>query len=180
MHGKAAAGAARETPLVALRGADALAVGAVEGQRQPKPRRPFAQRRGLIGGRRIAAGQRALDQFTPSRHAVGDGICSVDANGVITFANKAALDILGCIEQQLIGVPAVEIVVEGETLAAGSGYDQVRREVILRRRDGTTFPAELVCVPIVSKGHSAGVVATFADISERKAKEAQPRRIPIG
>ncbi len=109
--------------------------------------------------------------------AVGDGICSVDANGVITFANKAALDILGCIEQQLIGVPAVEIVVEGETLAAGSGYDQVRREVILRRRDGTTFPAELVCVPIVSKGHSAGVVATFADISERKAKEAQLSRL---
>jgi diguanylate cyclase (GGDEF)-like protein len=42
----------------------------------------------------------------------------------------------------------------------------------LRRRDGTTFPAELICVPISSIGHAAGVVVTFADVTDRKAKAA--------
>jgi PAS domain S-box-containing protein len=110
--------------------------------------------------------------------AVGDGICSVDAAGIFTFANTAALDILGCKEQQLIGVPAAGLVVENDSGAdAVPGADKVRREVVLRRRDGSTFPAELVWVPIVSKGHAADLVATFADISERKAKEAQLRRL---
>jgi PAS domain S-box-containing protein len=109
--------------------------------------------------------------------AVGDGICSVDAGGTFTFANKAALDILGCTEQQLIGVPAVELLAEQGRCSVVLEAGKVRREVILRRRDGTTFLAELVCVPIVSKGRTAGLVATFADISERKAKEAQLRRL---
>jgi len=119
--------------------------------------------------------------------AGGDGICSVDAAGIITFANKAALDILGCTEPQLIGVPAVELVAESEGCCNALVADKVRREVVLRRREratfpgttfpGATFPAELVCVPVVSKGRMAGLVATFADISERKAKEAQLRRL---
>ena len=104
--------------------------------------------------------------------AVGDGICRVDAAGIITFANKAALDILGCTEAELIGVSSVEFVAEGGSFAAASGIGEGRREVTLRHRDGTIFPAELVCVPIVSNGRTAGLVATFADISERKAQEA--------
>jgi len=109
--------------------------------------------------------------------AGGNGICSVDGDGIITFANKTALDILGCTEQQLIGLPAVDVVADKGSRGNALDADKVRREVVLRRRDGTMFPAELVCVQMVSKGQAAGLVATFADISERKAKEAHLRSL---
>jgi diguanylate cyclase (GGDEF)-like protein/PAS domain S-box-containing protein len=102
--------------------------------------------------------------------AIGDGVCRVDTAGIITFANKAALDILGCTEQQLIGVPFVDFAFTKEDFAAAQGCAGGRRDAILRRRDGTTFPAELICIPIFSIGQTAGVVVTFADISDRKEK----------
>jgi PAS domain S-box-containing protein len=101
--------------------------------------------------------------------AIGDGVCRVNTAGIITFANRAALDIVGCTEKQLVGLPALELAITDEYLAAAP---DARREVGLRRRDGTTFPAELICVPISSIGEPAGVVATFADITDRKAKTA--------
>ena len=102
--------------------------------------------------------------------AIGDGVCRVDTAGIITFANKAALDILGGTEQQLIGVPFVDFAFSKEDLAAAQGCAGGRHDAILRRLDGTTFPAELICIPIFSIGQTAGAVATFTDISDRKAK----------
>jgi len=108
-------------------------------------------------------------------NAIGDGVCRVDTAGTITFANKAALDILGCTEQELIGTEAATLHITHSDVSAAAGAAGIRHETMLRRKDGTTFPAELICIPIFSMGHAAGFVATFADLTERKAQAALSR-----
>ncbi len=39
------------------------------------------------------------------------------------------------------------------------------------RKDGTPVPVEYVSTPIIEKGHAAGAVVVFRDISERKEAE---------
>jgi PAS domain S-box-containing protein len=107
--------------------------------------------------------------------AVGEGVCGVDATGIITFANQAALRIIGCGESDLVGHPAEMLIVTGGQFAAGPDEAMRRREFTLLRRNGTPFPADVVCVPFVLEGKPAGLVATFADISERKEAEEQLR-----
>ena len=99
--------------------------------------------------------------------AIGDGVCRIDPAGIVTFANNAALDILGYTERELIGAPATALAMTEEDLVAAP---DIRREVNLRRRDGALFPAELICAPISNIGKATGVVVTFSDITDRKAK----------
>ena len=73
-HDRLAHGAAAAVGFAALegsRGGDALARRIVQRQRQAQPLRPVAQRRGLLVGRRVGAGQRALEQVAPGRGALG-------------------------------------------------------------------------------------------------------------
>lgn len=108
--------------------------------------------------------------------AVGEGVCGVDGDGVISFANKAALEITGMVEQGLVGLPAAALVAPGESVAVTAETAGIKREIMLRRQDGSLFPAEVVCLPIFSDGKSAGLVATFADISQRKEADEQLRQ----
>ncbi|MGC9502249.1 PAS domain S-box protein [Baaleninema sp.] len=45
------------------------------------------------------------------------------------------------------------------------------RQAIFRRRDGSTFPVDYVCTPILYDNESLGAVLTFKDITERQAVE---------
>jgi two-component system, cell cycle sensor histidine kinase and response regulator CckA len=45
------------------------------------------------------------------------------------------------------------------------------------RRDGTSFPAEYWCYPMVRDGKNMGAVVTFFDVTERRRSEEQIRRL---
>ena len=114
-------------------------------------------------------------------NAAGEGIVGLDGKGRITFANQAALKILGYEQNELTGASLHELThhhkADGapypakecptySTLAAGV---PVRiRDELLWKKDGTSFPSAYSATPITEEGKVSGAVVTFRDITLRK------------
>lgn len=112
--------------------------------------------------------------------AAANGICGVDAAERISFANPAALKMLGYEAEEVFERPYREIFKasrpgteefdvdccpffqEGAELASFH-YDELR----FLRRDGTSFPVDCRATPIMENGHLAGAVVVFQDVTER-------------
>jgi PAS domain S-box-containing protein len=114
--------------------------------------------------------------------SAGDGIVGLDREGFVLFANLSARRMLRCRESDLLGrrfhdiahhehpdgtpfpwydCPVRELVRSG---AAGLIPDQV-----YVRRDGTTFPVEMITSPLLVDATVTGAVLSFRDVSERQA-----------
>lgn len=113
-------------------------------------------------------------------HSVADGICGVDRNGLVRFANPAATRLLGAPAASLIGKPIHELVHGsapaakkcGENCAllrAASGRVPSTGEDTIYRANGIGFPAEYFLNPILDQGRYSGSVLSFRDISQRYA-----------
>lgn len=113
-------------------------------------------------------------------HSVADGICGVDRNGLVRFANPAATRLLGAPVASLIGKPVHELVHGfapankkcGENCAllrAASGRAPSTGEETIYRANGAGFPAEYFLNPILDQGRYSGSVLSFRDISQRYA-----------
>jgi diguanylate cyclase (GGDEF)-like protein/PAS domain S-box-containing protein len=119
--------------------------------------------------------------------AAGEGIYGLDIAGNITFANPAALRMVGYTEEELIGQPHHRLMhptINGNHHASQNGYvqqphirDSFHRtdDEMFWRKDGTPFPVEYISTPMFSDGNLVGVVVSFQDISERKRAEEQLR-----
>lgn len=112
--------------------------------------------------------------------SVADGICGVDRNGLVRFANPAAARLLGARPQNLIGKPVHQLVhgaappdkkcSEDCPLRRASGQRKsVTGEGTIFRSNGTGFPAEFFLNPILDQGRFSGSVLSFRDISQRYA-----------
>ena len=112
--------------------------------------------------------------------SVADGICGVDRNGLVRFANPAAARLLGARPQNLIGKPVHQLVhgaappdkkcAEDCPLRRASGQRKaVTGEGTIFRSNGTGFPAEFFLNPILDQGRFSGSVLSFRDISQRYA-----------
>ncbi len=112
--------------------------------------------------------------------SVTDGICGLDRNGIVSFANPAAARLLGAPVDALIGKSAHELLHSfapadrkcdedcplrrtSEAPCNASGEDNIFRA------DGASFPAEYAVTPIRGHGRFLGSVLTFRDISQRYA-----------
>jgi PAS domain S-box-containing protein len=112
--------------------------------------------------------------------AVTDGICGLDRDGNVRFANPAAGRLLGAPPEALVGKPLHELLhgaaapervcsqqcplrKAAERPASASGEEN------LFRADGASFPAEYVLTPIHVNGSLSGWVLSFRDISQRFA-----------
>jgi PAS domain S-box-containing protein len=110
--------------------------------------------------------------------AINEGIWVCDTRGSTLFVNQKMAEMLGAAADDLIGTP----------LRAYHGEQQhsqnspcdfstaepgaAQRDVLLRRRDGSTFWALMSSRPLLDEeAQLAGTVATFTDISDRKAAE---------
>ena len=112
--------------------------------------------------------------------AVADGICGVDPNGLVSFANPAAADLLGASAASLIGRPVHELLHGFAPSGSRCGEDcPLRRTSSIRaastgedslfRADGSLFPVEYTLTPILDEGSFSGSVLSFRDISQRYA-----------
>lgn len=112
--------------------------------------------------------------------AAGEGICGLDASGMVTFANPAAERLVGRQADELTGKSMHEEVhhtrADGspypvnecplhETLRDGAVHHSASE--IFWRADGTSFPVEYRSTPILVDGEVAGAVVTFSDITGR-------------
>ncbi|HNQ03624.1 MAG TPA: PAS domain S-box protein [Thiobacillaceae bacterium] len=121
--------------------------------------------------------------------ALGEGVYGVDPDGRCTFINAAALAMLGFSEAEVLGQPQHELFhhqhPQGDPypLHACPIYktqrDGVPRQVEdhFIRKDGSSFPIDLIVTPMVSEGRRLGVVAAFQDISVRKSTETRLRQL---
>ncbi|MCP3671116.1 MAG: EAL domain-containing protein [Gammaproteobacteria bacterium] len=128
--------------------------------------------------------RRLNDQMSLLLESTGDGIYGVDNNGVCTFVNQSALNMLGFTRDELIGKRAHDFI--HHSYADGSPYPsadcpvygafqtgtpcRVQKEV-LWCKDGTSFPVEYSSYPIIEDGSVLGAVTVFRDVTDSHAME---------
>ena len=112
--------------------------------------------------------------------SVADGICGVDRQGLVSFANPAAARLLGAAASSMTGKTVHELLHGSATPghpcgeecplrhAAGNRIASTGEETIFRA-DGSSFPAEYCLTPILDQGRFSGSVLSFRDISQRYA-----------
>jgi PAS domain S-box-containing protein len=113
-------------------------------------------------------------------NSIADGICGLDRNGKVSFANPAAARMLGADASTLAGKPVHDLL-HGSAPAAGACDEDclLRRnmanpraaagEDTIFRADSSSFPADYVLTPILDQGRFSGSVLSFRDISQRYA-----------
>ncbi len=129
------------------------------------------------------AQREALNRIANQREAIldaaGEGICGIDPDGAITFANPAAATMLGRTIGSLGGahlatfVRGVDDSPEpfAESLKRGQPIQDER--AIFVRPDGSELAVDLLCSPIREDDEIVGAVVTFNDATERRRFEDQ-------
>jgi two-component system, LuxR family, sensor kinase FixL len=112
--------------------------------------------------------QKLQQRYELILNSAGEGICGLDTQGRATFVNPAAAKITGWEVEELIGRSEQEIF--GGVLDS-SANDNHLKEQVFRRKDGSTFPGELIKTSIQENGRDVGAVLIFKDITERKEVE---------
>jgi PAS domain S-box-containing protein len=104
-------------------------------------------------------------------NSAGEGICGLDLENRTTFANPAVAKITGWAIDELVGKKEEEIFFKagGKPPIAPTGH--ASGEQVFCRKDGTSFPVEIIKTPIDENGRTVGSVLVFKDISERKQVE---------
>ena len=114
-----------------------------------------------------------------------DGLIGVDGDGTCTFLNDAGSTLLGFSPSELRGEPVHSRIHHtkadgGENsenecpvhLALSSGETVRVPDDVLWRKDGTSFPVQLIISPMKDARDVRGVVLTFTDMTEIRAAEA--------
>ena len=112
--------------------------------------------------------------------SVADGICGLDDNGLVSFANPAAARLLGASSSGLIGQsvhallhgsapPGTQCAEDCTLLRATSQQVATSGEDTIFRVDGSSFQVDYALTPILDDHHFSGSVLSFHDISQRYA-----------
>lgn len=114
-------------------------------------------------------------------NSLNEGVLAVDLTWHVTFANRAAHEILGRGPGELENATIASIVPRGDTSHL---LEHLRRTpgtppwdvVELLRSDGTTFLARCACSRMEKDGVEIGAVAVFSDVTQEKAHERKERQ----
>ncbi|GJP53059.1 hypothetical protein CLOM_g12197 [Closterium sp. NIES-68] len=117
--------------------------------------------------------------------SVGQAVICTDLTGTITYWNKAAEMMYGWREGEAVGraimdvTPADTTVQQAEEIFGALSKGEVwTGEFLVRRRDGSPFPAMVTDTPILDPaGQLVGVIGVSADISDLKRKEGEIRAL---
>ena len=154
---------------------------------------PIKNEKGKIVGaskiaRDISERKRGEKQISFQAHlldAVEQAVIATDLNGTVVYWNSFAEGLYGWSAAEALGANIVEIVPAAETrqqaveiltrLREGKSWSG---EFLVRRKDGSVFPAMVTDSPIVSEqGELIGVVGVSVDISERKRAEEERAKL---
>ena len=115
--------------------------------------------------------------------SAGEGIYGLDSSGRCTFANPAAMQLLGFQVEELLGQHSHVLI--HHTRPDGRSYPEDECPVhsaykqgevnrgsdMYWRKDGSSFPVEFISTPILDAGRITGAVVIFRDITARKKAE---------
>jgi PAS domain S-box-containing protein len=132
----------------------------------------------------------SLEELTGRQELIlssaGEGICGVDTNGIIGFANPAAARMLGYTIEEMSGRPSHEIL--GHSNRDGVPFDPAAcplcaaylqgtpyrsDDETFHRKDGQPVPVDYVATPAREHGVVQGAVIVFKDITTRKEYERE-------
>lgn len=137
-----------------------------------------------------AQAEKALERVTRRYELIlestGEGICGIDRQGRLTFANPAAAQILGYATSELVNSHGYSIwhriqsedkphpleacpIYRGCSQGIQSGGD----DEFFWRKDGSGFPIRYFSNPVWENKELVGSVLVFQDITERKRHEAE-------
>lgn len=104
-------------------------------------------------------------------NSAGEGICGLDLEGKATFVNPTVAKLTGWPVNELIGKNEAEIFLRNGNINQMPALHQSADELLVARKDGTSFPVEFVKTSINENGRVIGSVLVFKDITERKRVE---------
>ncbi len=132
--------------------------------------------------REIVRKEHFLNQLTGQMQ---NGMYALDRNGMVSFINPAALEILGYCEEELSGknihqkihshqegggMPEEKCPVH-RAIASGESY-HIENDWFMRK-DGTLLPVSFNATPLLEEGEVIGSVAVFRDITARIEMEME-------
>jgi len=114
--------------------------------------------------------------------SVGEGVYGVDNEGLVTFVNSAALNIVGKLEMKNVIGKDAKSVFHYHTKNSALSHDRLYRaygnsielrcwETSFKHESGTPVPIECTVYPLKINGEQEGSVIAFRDVSERKVLE---------
>ena len=117
--------------------------------------------------------------------SLGEGVCALDTSGAITFANPAALSLLGWTLPPLALADAGEegfmpapSFLAGPARVAMDSHEVIRDEdATFCHHDGHPVPVAYTVSAIIDNGASVGAVMAFRDLTDRKRVEDDRARI---
>jgi diguanylate cyclase (GGDEF)-like protein/PAS domain S-box-containing protein len=141
---------------------------------------------------RLVAAVKAYDHLAQDNEgiisAAGEGIFRTDPKGRVTYANPAALEILGYATEEVLGRRAHELF--HHTRANGAAYPAAecaagksltegatRRitDELFWRKDGSSLAVDYTSTPIREGGGIIGVVTVFDDVTHQRQMKDQLR-----
>ncbi len=119
-------------------------------------------------------------------NSAGEGIVGLDADGLISFCNSAAQQILGYSEPELLGHSMHQLVhyahLDNSPYAISDcpmhraihgGESQSEEHDVLWHKSGRAIPVDYTAVPLKQQDRVVGCVVVFRDITERRQNEAK-------
>jgi len=139
----------------------------------------FVRKTALVQAQTEAEVIRRQESLQSLLDSAAEGLYGIDLAGRCTFANRAALKMLGYErESDLLGLPIHALIdaTGGDASAPDGAHSDTES---YRRRDGSVFPVERWSHPVLHDGVVNGLVTTFFDISERVRLRTAVRRSEI-
>jgi PAS domain S-box-containing protein len=123
------------------------------------------------------------EQYRTLVETMGDGLAVMDENLILTFVNDRFCQMLGYIQNELIGRPELELHDEAnqkilkEQMARRRQGKHDSYEIVFTRKDGQQVSAIISPKPILDEeGRFRGSLAIVTDITERKQAEEALRK----
>ncbi|MBN1247587.1 MAG: response regulator [Anaerolineae bacterium] len=136
-----------------------------------------------LANARLSAETAYLKEFNEGIvQGVAEAILLTDDAQRVTFANRAAVTMLGYSAQELVGKPCAVLFaadqgdMAADRLRACQSGTASRFETVLERRDGTRVPVLASIRPLYQEGKPTGSLAALTDITEIKQAEEQLRQ----
>ncbi|MDX1402000.1 MAG: GAF domain-containing protein, partial [Kiloniellales bacterium] len=108
--------------------------------------------------------------------SLSNGVATVDPNFVVTKINEAALQILGCLEESLLGRPVTQVfsnannwILKSLSYVEKTNASDYPADAELMREDGSIISVNLTVAPLIDvNGKSIGFLLVFEDLTREK------------
>jgi PAS domain S-box-containing protein len=108
-----------------------------------------------------------------------EAILTLDSKGLVTYANPAVSQLLGCAPEDVVSQPLTRLLLGSDNVGVPfpATSDGETRDVTLSRGDGTTLHVSVSASPLTrGEATNGGTLAFLRDVTEQRSKAAEVAR----